>query len=195
MIEINLISEELRPRIQSKASSLPLFNTKIVFYLLPLVVIVFIIMHIYYASTILSKNKKLTSLNAQWHSLADKRKLLEEFNKEQSGLSQGAVNLNKLSEERILWSEKLSKLSSYLSSRMWFNEIAVGNHKFTLKGSIVSLRSDELSLVNAFINELKSDQAFIKDFKDLELTSIQKKPIASYDVAEFILEGRLKTGI
>jgi Tfp pilus assembly protein PilN len=94
--------------------------------------------------------------------------------------------------QRINWAEKLNKLSLNLPSGVWFNEIQVNSKEFILKASVISLQKEEMNLINAFIDNLKNDKDFFKDFNNLELNSAQKRVIGGYDVTDFILVGILK---
>jgi hypothetical protein len=94
---------------------------------------------------------------------------------------------------KLNWSEKLNKLSLNLPSGIWFNELSVSKKDFILKGSVLSLQKEEMNLVNKFIDSLKKDMVFFKDFTRLELSSIQMKTVVGYDVFDFVLTGKLKS--
>jgi len=56
----------------------------------------------------------------------------------------------------------------------------------------VSLQQEEMNAINKFMDNLKKDSVFLKDFSNLELTSVQKKVIGGYDIADFVLSAKLK---
>jgi hypothetical protein len=58
---------------------------------------------------------------------------------------------------------------------------------------VVSLEKLEMSLIKKFIDTLKEDSSFYKDFTAFDLGPIQSKAIAGNEVANFTLKGVLKT--
>ena len=89
--------------------------------------------------------------------------------------------------------KKLNRLSLDLPSGIWFNEISANLKKeFILRGSVVSLKKEEMLLINQFIDNLKKDTDFFKDFSKLEMTSAQSGEIGGYEVNDFVISGVLK---
>ncbi|MDD2689600.1 MAG: PilN domain-containing protein [Candidatus Omnitrophica bacterium] len=192
MIEINLLPEEVKSKAKAKKAGLGI-KTKYFLYLLPAVLIILICMHLYLAIINIFNSIQLGSLNKQWQQLEPQRKALEASTKEQTTLSQDVQELQQLTKNRINWSQKLNKLSLLLPSGVWFNEISVSGRDFTLQGSVVSLQKEEVNLIKKLIDNLRNDADFFRDFAGLELGSVQKKTTGSYDVADFILSGKLKS--
>jgi ligand-binding sensor protein len=95
--------------------------------------------------------------------------------------------------KRITWADKLNKLSLYLPSGVWITDISVTSKDFILKGSVISLVKDELTLINTFLDRLKADKEFFINFENIELSSIERRGVGSYEVADFTLNGKLKT--
>jgi Tfp pilus assembly protein PilN len=189
MIEINLLPEELKTKAKKIAKSTQLSQ---ILYFIPLAFGILIIIHIYLFGVFITKNITLGTLNNKWKTLQPQRKILEDFKKGYEGSSQDASIIKQLLAQRIFWSAKLNKLSLNLPKGVWFKEFVTTNKNFILKGSVVSLQKEEMDLINKFIDNLKKDRDFFKDFSNLELTSVQRKVIGGYDVADFILAGALK---
>lgn len=190
MIEINLLPEELKFKPRKIGFA---FEKKQILLILPLILGVLICVHIYLAASFITKNNQLRLLNNRWKSLEPQRKELENFNKEYGIESADTLILiQRLLSQRINWSEKLNKLSLYLPSGIWFNEISITPNGFTLQGSVISLAQDEMGLINRFFDSLKNDSKFFGDFNNMELTSVQKKIIGGYDITDFVLQGALK---
>lgn len=192
MIEINLLPEELKSKTKVKITGAGL-EVKHFLYLIPFVLGILISVHIYLGVLSIIKNNQLRVLNNKWRILEPQRKILDNFNKEYAAVSEDATAIKQLAQQRINWAENLNKLSLYLPSGIWFNEISISQKDFVLEGSVVSLQKDELGLVNKWINNLKNDRDFFKDFSAIELSSVQKKTIGTYDVVDFILTGTLKS--
>lgn len=199
MIEINLLPEELRVKTKEKASKQVViksgtgFNAELLFiYALPAVLAFFVLAHIYFGVVSLSKSGKLTSLNRKWIELGSQKKAFDEFNQEYSAATQDAGLAQLLIKQRGLWAQKLNALSLNLPAGVWFNDISLAKQSITIQGSVVSLKMDELNLINQLLDSLKADNEFFKDFTGFELSNVQKRTVGSYDISDFTLQGTLR---
>jgi len=200
MIEINLLPAELRVKTKSKSVEYATvtkpgtFNQEQLFiYAIPVLLGLFVCANIYFAIISISKNFQLVALNRQWVQLEPQRKALDEFNNEYSVTSQDTGLVQLLTNKRILWAQKLNKLSLNLPSGVWFNEITMSVKDVVIQGSVISLQKEEVNLINKLLENLKADSEFSKDFDSFELSHVQKKNVGGYDIADFILTGTLKT--
>ena len=189
MIEINLLPEELKAKSKKSAKAMKSMQ---ILYFIPLAFGILIIVHLYLSSVIIAGNIRLGLLDNKWQSLKPQRQMLEDSRKGYQGLSQDDAAVQQLAKEGIMWAKKLNKLSLNLPAGIWFNEISVSPKDFILKGSVVSLQQEEMNAINKFMDNLKKDSVFLKDFSNLELTSVQKKVIGGYDIADFVLSAKLK---
>lgn len=199
MIEINLLPEELRAKTRIKnvehetgAKPVAFSRDQLFIYAIPAILVLFILLHFCFAVIAISKNAKLVSLNRQWLNLASQKKAVDEFNSEFSSNLQDTSVLAQLNRQRILWSQKLNKLSLNLPSGVWFNEITINVKDIVIQGSVVSLQAEEVGLINKLLENLKSDSEFSKDIAFFELSNVQKRNVGGYEVADFILTGVLK---
>jgi len=175
MIEINLLPEELKAKPKSKKTGVGL-QPKQILSLIPFIFGILICMH----------------LNNKWQKFEPQRKILDGFSKEYALLSEDALASQQFVGQRINWSEKLNNLSLKLPSGVWLNEIIVSQKDFIVRGSVVSLKAEEMNLIKIFIDSLKNNTAFIKDFDSLELGSVQRRTVGGYDIVDFNLAGNLK---
>jgi Tfp pilus assembly protein PilN len=97
-----------------------------------------------------------------------------------------------LNSKRVLWAAKLNKLSLNLPSGVWFNQITINAKDIVIQGSVISLVKEEIGLINKLLENLKIDSEFSGDFTSFELSNVQKKNVAGYVIADFILTGVLK---
>jgi len=200
MIEINLLPQELRVKTKENAPQQVILTTvtglsrdKLFIYAIPVLLVLFVLAHLYFAVIGISKNAQLVSLKRKWVDLEPQKKILDEFNQQYSVVSQDASLTRLLISQRALWAQKLNKLSLNLPAGVWFNDISLSKQNLTIQGSVISLQKEELGLINKLLDNLKSDQEFFKDFSNFELSSVQKRPVGSYDIADFVLTGVLKT--
>jgi len=187
MIEINLLPEELKTRAQKKAAEPDKY-----LFLIPLFFGLLLLLHLTFGLMQVSRALRLQVLKRQWSMLSPEIKKLEGFKKEFESYSLDGKIREELLAKNTKWSEKLNKLSLDLVPGVWFNEIAVGKKDILIKGSVVSLEKKEVDLINRFMSNLKSDAEFMKDFLSLDLGSVQKKKIGTFDVVDFSVTAVLK---
>lgn len=187
MIEINLLPEELKTKHTQKISieSSRIIHAVIAFFVLLIGV------HIFLLAVGIGKSHKYNVLNKKWQDLQPQKNTVEELKKTYNVLSADANTIRQLASQRINCSEKLNRLSLDVPYGIWFNELSVVKKDFLLRGSAVSLEKIEITLINDFMDKLKNDAAFFKDFISLELTSIQRRTLGGYDIVDFILVGKL----
>lgn len=190
MIEINLLPQELKLKTKKEPGGLEKMQ---ILYFIPLSFAILIIMHICLAGPLVIKQFQLNLLNNRWQKFAHQRKAVDDFRKEFTLSTDEDRIMQQLTNQRINWSEKLNKLSLHLPNGIWFYEIAINPRSLTLKATVVSLQKQEMSLISRFMGNLKSDANFFKDFNNLELSSVQRRVIGTYDILDFILTGNLKT--
>lgn len=199
MIQINLLPEELRVKTKVKsaerqtvAHSMVFSQEQLFIYAIPVLLGLFICAHLYFAVVSISKNNELIALNRKWVELEPQKKVLDEFNNNYSASSADATLVGALNSKRILWAQKLNKLSLNLPSGVWFNEIMITAKDIVIQGSVISLAKEEVNLINKLLENLKVDNEFSRDFVSFELSNVQKKDLGGYDIADFILTGALK---
>jgi Tfp pilus assembly protein PilN len=191
MIEINLLPAELRVAHKSKKISIDFKPNKLLSFI-PILVGLIVLIHIFLAIGEAVKASQYRTLKNKLLKLEPQRKELEDFNKEHTILLQDAQTIQQMIGQRIIWSQKLNRLSMDLPSGIWFSDLAVTQKDFTLLASAVSLNKEEMNIITKLIDNLKNDPVFIQDFNSLELNSVQRRGIGGYDVIDFILTGALK---
>lgn len=195
MIEINLLPQELRVEKKiKKPQEIVVYGLgpKHALLFIPVILLVFIIMHLYFGVISITKSAQLNNLNNKWAKLQNERTLVDNFKRENSLLSEDSVALQQMTGQRVLWAPKLNKLSLALPPGIWFDAVNITLKDFTLNCSAVSLQKEEIALINKFLDNLKNDPGFFNDFISLELGSVQKKTVGSYEVSDFSLNGNLK---
>lgn len=191
MIEINLLPEQLKARAASRKEKVTI-EVKYFVYLIPFALVFLLLVHIYLGVLLVAKHNQIASLNKKSQSLEPEKKQLEIFNKENALQTQDSSAIKAWLDERVVWSEKLAVLSKSLLPGIWFSELSITPKDFTLRASVVSLQKEEMHFVKKFIDNLKTDTAFFKDFFSLELSSVQSRTIGNFDVLDFTLNGTLR---
>jgi len=187
MIEINLSPEEAR----SKKTKFDI-QANYLLYIIPPVIFILVLTHAYLLVMFLAKSHRARALDKKWASLEPERKTLAALSSEYNVLSQNSLAIQGVTSRRVLWAEKLNKLSLNLPPGVWFNEISISNINFKLNGSVVSLQKGEINLINKFLDSLKNDANFSGAISDLELGPMQRRALGTYEVVDFVLIGDLK---
>ncbi len=189
MIEINLLPEELKSKAKKSKKARELNQ---VLYFVPLLFGILLIIHLSLATVFAFRAYQINMLNAKWRSLEPQRKLLAQSRQEYDFLSQDSRITQQLELQGIGWAQKLKRLSADLPSGIWFNEAVFSSKECVLKGSVISLKKEEMSLINRLIGNLKADALFFKDFSSLELSSVQMRSLGGYNVVDFVLTAKPK---
>lgn len=184
MIEINLLPDELKAKAKKVQAS---EKFQYVVYGVLAVFALFVVLHVFFGVMAVAKGVRLNSLKAQGKKLQPQLKSLEDFRKENRELSAEEKNMQDLVSKRISWSEKLNFLSLDLTAGTWFNEISITPKELVIKGAAVSVEKEEMKLLDKFIENLKKDEQFFKDFTAIELKSVTRELIGNYEVVDFML--------
>jgi Tfp pilus assembly protein PilN len=192
MIRINLLPPELR--IQKKEErmklALPGLEIRYVLYAIPAVIGIFLFLHIILAVIGLVQAMQYRSLSHSWKKLEPQRKTVDVLRKQRDAFLADANVTQRLLARRVPWADKLNKLCLLLPSGIWFEELNFSQEgNFALYGSVISLKKDEMALINKFIENLKNDPMFVKDFSGLILDSVKRRTVGGYDVVDFSLKG------
>ncbi len=186
MIQINLLPSELQKKTKTMT-----MRPEAVIYAFPAVFLLLIIVHIYLVLMGMSLSHKYSVLNNKWKSFESQRKQLEKEKKRYNLFFQDTLVLQGFTKGSLNWSEKLNLLSLKLPAGIWFNEINLAGKNFVLNGSVISLEKQEVSLINKFLSNLKSDSDFSVGFVKLELGPVKRDNIGGCDIINFVLEGVL----
>lgn len=187
MIEINLLPQELRVSRKKEA-----FDLKILLLAIPALGALIIAIHVLLIILMFYKNLELGILESKWKDLAPQRKQLEELKKEITLLSQDAKVMQDMVAKRINWAEKLNKTSLSLPSGIWINEMAFNGKELAINCSVISLQKDEINLINKFVDKLENEAAISSNISNIELGTMQRRTVGSYDIVDFVLTGKLK---
>jgi Tfp pilus assembly protein PilN len=192
MIEINLLPQELK----SKAKKTGVDYTYLTFAACILIFAIVILLHLCLFLFTGIRSYQVGRINSKLHKLEPQREAVQDFKAGYDMAAQDAATVRQLAAQRIIWSEKLNKLSLNITYGIWFNEISVSPEgNFSLSGSVVSLETSKvgsINLINKFIDNLKKDSGFFKDFDKLEPPSTKTRMVGEYDIRDFTLTGQLK---
>jgi Tfp pilus assembly protein PilN len=95
--------------------------------------------------------------------------------------------------KRIPWSRKFNEISDSLSRGVWLNKISFKDNVLLIEGGAVSKSKDEMiGMVGTFAGNLKHDQEFMSELKNLEMGQIQRRKLQSTEFVDFSMSAKVK---
>ena len=187
MIEINLLPEELK-KVKGKAG----FSKENLQYIFLAGIGLLLIIHLYFAFSVLVKNFQYKSLNKKWLANRVALEKIADWKKEYNLSSQDSQEITRLTQSRVNFCDKLKVMSEILPEGIWFNHLFIKQKDFRLEASVVSLKEEQMSLIRLFLDELKKDKVFFSAFTRLELGPVNLRDFKGYQIMDFSLEGSLR---
>ena len=206
MPQINLLSpshgkkvkkakfEEISP--EKKGPPLTLVNFFIVIIAV-LMVLVWLIMGV----RINKYSRELTALEKKEKTFAVEPQRLIKLNEQKEALSKRLKFLEKFAEKKFSWTDKLGKITEFIPEGVWLTDLATDRKidididgqtikqeqsLISIKGRAVSQAIQEaVDLVGVYLDSLKKDDDFSRDFKEIKLNSLTKGAILNRDIMNF----------
>ena len=185
MIELNLLPSELR----KKESKFGFEISKETFRSVMITIIAIIVfIHIILIGSLFIKKVQFSRSTKEWQEILPQKNKIDALKNEYESVSDKTRAIDKLTKKgRISWAKKLNSLSDVLMQGVWLRRLDFSGSQLTLEGSSVSLKGEDVILVNRFTSKLKNNSDFYSNFKELEVESIKRRQIKNIEVADFIL--------
>jgi hypothetical protein len=188
MIEVNFLPHELRKKkkaLPSVPAGVPLKIFSIALGILigihAILMLVSLGGKFYFARL----TKKVSEKMPRSQEAANVTQEIRKLETEQTGI-------DKLFGNRLFFAQKLNIISDVIPAGIWLNRLIVTETLFSLEGTVVSLKGDEMNLISSFLDSLKTNNNFSSDFEELALKSIQRRSIKATEVVDFIIAGLIK---
>lgn len=181
MIKINLLPRELRK--EEKKTNVNLND----YLIYPIGLLIFVIvLNIIFGGVLFYKKSQLSSKKKQWDKFYPQYQPVENLKIGYNKAQEKDKFLDSIMGKKINWSKKLNILSDQLPEGVWFRKVNVSeSNVISIDGTVVSLAEDEVSILNKFRSNLKTNNEFFKDFRDIELKYLLKRTIGSLEVIDF----------
>ena len=214
MIELNLLPEELKKK--KKRIELP----EIPFIPIGLVLIgTLVVIQLLLSGWIAITRAQISSLEKTWQELAPKKTELDSIKKRISTTSKKAQVIEYLIDKRMSWARLLGELSDSVTNDVWLTSLSYDEKieapeketsrdssknkikskpktyktsTLTISGSASGKGEEGTAYIARFIQSLKNNKDFFKNFSDVELVSIKQGSVADLDVMNFKLACRFK---
>jgi len=186
MIEINLLPEELRKKKSEPCFNLNIEAGKLKFWIGGGVVgiLILIVTTLFLGSFI--RKAQINSLLAREKNFSSKLSQIDSVNKEIAVLKAKMNILDQLTKRKFLWTEKLNQLSDLVLPGIWFTHVYTDSeNRLIIEGSVFSKSEEAMASVGKFMKNVKDNQQFFKDFKNIKLESVQRKNKEERDMVDF----------
>jgi len=194
MIEINLLPERFRKKKKGLAISFPQLPREALILFIGGILCLLILIHILLVGVLIIQRVRLSSLNRGWQKIMPAKTQVDGVKEEIAKIENRLRSFDAATDpsKRIIWAKKLNQLSDFLPGGVWLTKLSFLNERFIIEGSAISKKGEEMVMVGKFTSALKDDPVFTRDFKDIELTSINRRLIKSVEVADFVITVILK---
>ena len=211
MIELNLMPKDMQvfENKKKKAS----FDFKVP-KMSPVPIIIGVISVIILSQIImgiisLMQKRQLSSVSKEISDLSSQQNVAAALKKEVDELTGKFTLIEGLTQGSLVWSKKLYDLNKVMIDGIWLNSLSLNvempvsiqpynaagmaqapNYKQTLVLTglaISSGQAEETATVGEFIDSLKKNKDFFKDFDDIKLASIQRESYGITDVMKFTI--------
>ncbi|MBF0385253.1 MAG: PilN domain-containing protein [Candidatus Omnitrophica bacterium] len=194
MIDINLMPENLRKRRKGKllpgGFKIPL---EVVIGIVGALLMLIVLAHIYLLAVNLSQLGKQKILESKKKGLAPAKENVDAVIAEMRVFQDKKKAMESINgENEILWSQKLNLLSNNIPRGVWLKKVAFNGEVLFIDGSAISRQNEEMLNAQSLVTNLKKDGEFLKQLKDLEVGSIQRRVTGAGGIADFLITVKLK---
>jgi len=186
MIEINLLPEEMRKKKSEPCFNLNMEAEKFKCWIGggAIGILILIVMVLFLSSSI--RKVQINRLTAKEKNFSTRLSQVDSVNKEIAVLKEKMAVLDQLTKRKFLWTGKLNQLSNLALAGIWFTHVYTDfENRLIIEGSVVSKSEEAMASVGKFMKNLKDDQQFFRDFKNIKLESVQRKNKDEKDIVDF----------
>lgn len=189
ILEINLLPEELRKKRRAFQFKALADNAKK--FLRP-VIAGFILIHLFIPLITFTKNLRLKQAKRTFTNIQPQKEEIDEVRNQLQKFKSLDELFRRLRSQRLAVAPRLNIISDYLPQGVWLSELSVSKNVWEIKGSCIFGIESEMAQIGEFLQALKSDARFAKDFAGLELVSVQRKKLGPTEIVDFIFGSKPK---
>lgn len=185
MITVNLLPRQQR-RVERKTINLPYKPVLI------LAAGLLIFLHVLLLTFFSLKSAQLFFLKQTWASLEGDTKLLNSTKTEIRDLEGRVTSMKTCLTRPASFTQLFSVLTRATPGGLWLERFSYSEQGLVIQGSVISLDQDEMTIIGKFLQDIKSQPSFEGLFSKIELSSVQRRKVKTFDVVDFVLLGDLK---
>jgi len=220
MIELNLIPKKFQSANKKDKARLGIKLPKVA--LIPLIVgliSVIILSQVILGMLAVMQQKKLAVITCDLNAIMPQQEIAIVLKKEVDALSGKVTVIDSLTLGSLVWAKKLYDLNNSIIDGVWLSALSLNVEKassnqafvglnrgaaaqvpadketLVLQGEAVSSNSEEATaVVGRFIDSLKTNEDFFKDFEDIKLSSVQRETLGETEIMNFTIVCYFKSG-
>lgn len=186
MIEINLLPGGI------KKNPVKIELNKELYFNIGLIIIsVLVFVHILIGGVFIFRKARLNNLNAILPKIDSDLKEINNIKSEFKVLQADTSKILEITKDRLEISLVLNLLSINLPKGVWLKYLKLNESEFDLEGSVVSLKGDEVAILNKYLTGLKNEKNIVI-FDKLELADVKKKTFQGIDLIDFVFKTKIK---
>lgn len=180
MIKINLLPETLRRK--ESTTKIPVLP------ILFIAIFIVLSLNILFVLLVLYKRTQVSHIEQKWNNMQGQFKEVSDLKKELVTKKEKLKVMEYTLKRDVYWTDFLNKINQSVPKGLWLNRLTLSSKQgLVIEGSVFSFSADQVSLVNRFFNELKSDQFFQQNFNNFSLGSVQRRTVKQYEILDFLL--------
>jgi hypothetical protein len=186
MITINLL-----PKSQRKAERRSTITFPYQIFMAGAVAIL-LVLHLGLLSVAAYKKVQLIGLELRWRHMGAQSKGGVALKGQIKTLESSVATRRSVMSRRVDFTDLFSGLSGIVPGGMWLERFSLTPEGLVIQGSVISLSQGEMTIIGKFLQDLKERKVIIDTFAKVDLTSVQRRMIKTYDVVDFVIEGKFK---
>lgn len=188
-LEINLLPEELRKKRRAFQFKLSADNLR---KILRPVIAGFVFIHLFIPFITFTENLRLKQARKAFVNIQPQKEKLDEIRNQVQKFGSLDELFQRMRVQRSNVAPRLNIISDYLPQGLWLFELSISKNAWEIKGSCIFGIESEMAQIGKFLEALKSDARFAKDFASLELISVQRRKLGPTELVDFILGSKPK---
>ncbi|MCA9401761.1 MAG: PilN domain-containing protein, partial [Candidatus Omnitrophica bacterium] len=140
--------------------------------------------------TRLAKHKNLKN---QWEELLPQKEKVDSVIQEMRNLQNNFKAIDEIiTENNTSWAYQLNVISDSIPKGVWLKKLSLSGGVLYMDGSAISKQQKEMIAVHSFTSNLKKNEYFMEQFKNLEQGAIQRRKVNTTEIADFLITAELE---
>ncbi|MGE5280511.1 MAG: PilN domain-containing protein [Deltaproteobacteria bacterium] len=153
-----------------------------------------LLLHVLLFAAACVKKVHVMSLRGHWERLAPQSKEFVARRGEFKTATTDVASLESFVNRPFSLTEMFSVLAGAVPPGLWLDRFSLSAESLVIQGSVVSLNQSEMTIIGKFLEQLRASKTFSAALDKIELNSVQRRTVKSYDVVDFVLVGERKKG-